>query len=116
MKKLINYLILLPLAVILIVLSVANRHLVQLSVDPTSMENPALSLELPLFVFLFMCFLLGMIVGGTLVWFSQGKNRRALREKSYEANKLKQDVEASKTAEPTARPEIAPGLPLVSSR
>ena len=114
MRKLFNYVFLLPLAILLILLSVANRQFVQVSLDPLSSEAPALSLELPLFVFLFITFLLGMLLGGMLVWLSQGKHRKALREKSHEASKLKQETSRNTDNVPAKRPEIAPGLPLAS--
>lgn len=114
MKKLINYVFLLPLAIVLILVSVANRQWVRFSLDPLNSENPAVSLELPFFVFLFLALLAGMMIGGILVWLSQGKHRKALREKSFEAQKLKRehDAEAASSAKPAE--EIAPGLPLIS--
>lgn len=114
MRKLINYVFLLPLAIILILLSVANRQFVRFSLDPLNTETPALALELPLFVFLFATFLLGMLLGGMLVWWSQGKHRRALREKSHEASKLKQETNKTSGDLAAQRPEIAPGLPVAS--
>ncbi|MEM9277851.1 MAG: lipopolysaccharide assembly protein LapA domain-containing protein [Pseudomonadota bacterium] len=114
MRKIFNYLFLLPLAVVLILLSVANRQSVQFSVDPLNSETPALALDLPLFVFLFAAFLLGMLLGGFLVWMSQGKHRKALREKSFEATKLKKDYETNTNSPTKNRPEIAPGLPVAT--
>ena len=43
-----------PLAIILIALAVANRELVAFTLDPFNPGNPALTLKLPLFVFLFL--------------------------------------------------------------
>ena len=95
MRKLFNYLFLLPLAVLLILFSVANRQSVRLSLDPLNVDTPALSIELPLFVFLFFGVVVGMLLGGFLVWISQGKHRKALREKSIEASKLQTAKDAS---------------------
>ncbi len=114
MRKLFNYIFLLPLAVVLILFSVANRQNVQFSLDPLNAEAPALALELPLFVFLFAAFLLGMLLGGFLVWLSQGRHRKALREKSHEVNKLQNENQSAAEAAKQKRPEIAPGLPVAS--
>ncbi|MGI9350410.1 MAG: LapA family protein [Rhizobiaceae bacterium] len=114
MRKLFNYLFLVPLAIILILLSVANRQLVRFSLDPLNSEIPALSLTLPLFVFLFLALVFGMLIGGFLVWLSQGKHRKALREKTSEASRLNHGQEANAGQDATNRPEIAPGLPVAS--
>ncbi len=114
MRKLFNYVLLLPLAVVLILISVANRQPVRFSLDPLDTVNPALSLELPLFVFLFAVFLVGMLMGGFLIWLSQGRHRRALREKSHEAEELKRERQSTKATETSNTAEIAPGLPMVS--
>ncbi|RWF72018.1 MAG: DUF1049 domain-containing protein, partial [Mesorhizobium sp.] len=52
-----------PLAVILIALAVANRGLVAFTLDPFHPGNPALTLNLPLFILLFLALAIGMIVG-----------------------------------------------------
>lgn len=110
MRKFVNFFFLLPLAIILIVISVANRQPVVFSLDPLQVVPPV---ELPFFVFLFVAVIIGIIVGGSLTWVTQGKHRKALRDKSYEADLLKQQ---KTEAEPDKKPEeIAPGLPLISS-
>ena len=114
MRKFFNYIFLLPLAIVLILLSVANRQPVRFSLDPLNSVTPALSLELPLFVFLFAAVILGMLVGGALVWISQGRHRKALREKSLEARQLKQQQTAGEPTDGTELAEIAPGLPVAT--
>ena len=99
---------------VFILFSVANRKITTLSLDPLNPDAPALSLDLPLFVFVFAALLLGMLLGGFLVWMSQGKHRRALRQKSHEAEKLKQETKDTARQANTDQVEIAPGLPLVS--
>ena len=116
MKKLFNFLFLLPLAILLILFSVANREAVQVSFDPTNAANPALGFEIPLFVIVFVCFLIGMLVGGFMVWISQGKHRRVAREKAHEANRLKRQKDEVEAKHGEGKQEIAPGLPLVTQR
>jgi len=110
MRKFVNLVFLLPLAIVLILISVANRQPVTFSFDPLQVLPPV---EFPFFVFIFAAIIIGMFIGGGLTWVTQGKHRKALREKSHEADALKQK---KTTAEPTKKPEeIAPGLPLISS-
>ncbi len=110
MRKFVNLFFLLPLAIVLILISVANRQYVQFNFDPL---NVLPSIELPFFVFLFAALIVGMFIGGGLTWVTQGKHRKALREKSGEADMLSREKAAAKPS--TKSEEIAPGLPLISS-
>ena len=114
LKKLLYLLFYIPIAIVLIVLSVANRQTVTLGLDPFNTEQPALSIDLPFFVFLFLALLLGMLIGSVVTWVRQGRNRRDLKQAREEASKLKQQrEEESATGTPPAQ-EIAPGLPAVT--
>ena len=115
MRKVVNLFVLAPIAVVLILLSVANRQTVTFSLDPTNIETPAIAFDLPFFVFLFVTFFVGIFVGSTLTWFKQGKHRKAARQNAFEANMLKQENIAAKEKENPASTEIAPGLPAVRS-
>ena len=115
MKKFFNLVFMVPLGIILILISVANRQTVRFSLDPLSTESPALSVELPLFVLLFATLILGLLLGGVIIWLSQGKHRKALREKSNEAHQLKKNSEnIAEASSEKEKNEIAPGLPVVS--
>ena len=115
MRKLFKFAVLIPLAILLILLSVANRQTTVFSLDPLNQETPAIAFELPLFVYLFIALMLGMFIGSCLTWMSQGKHRRALREKSYEANQMKQAQSTENSTGPSnSGKEIAPGLPAVT--
>lgn len=113
MTKLLKLLFLVPIAVFLIVLSVANRQLVSFSLDPFNTETPAISFELPFFVFLFVALLAGMILGSVATWFKQGTLRQNLRTKSAEFEKLRRETDTLKDSVETAPLEISPGLPIV---
>ena len=114
MRKLVNLLILLPLAIVLIFLSVANRQDVRFSLDPLNATEPALSVTLPFFVFLFCVLLLGMVIGGTVTWWSQGKYRKELRAKRNEAERYRRQGESLLQAAEQTPEEFAPGLPAIS--
>jgi H+/Cl- antiporter ClcA len=93
-RKLINFLILAPIAIVLIVLSVANREVVTLALNPFEPSDSLLSLSAPFFIFLFVAFMLGMIAGSLATWFKQGKYRKKARVEAKEA--VKWHTEADK--------------------
>lgn len=86
LRKIVNVLVLLPLAIIFIVFAVANRHLVALSFDPFNSADPALGVTLPLFVVIIAAATLGVIVGGIATWFGQRKWRQAARRHESETH------------------------------
>lgn len=85
MKRILTWLFWAPLAVILILIAVANRHLVVFSLDPLSRSDPLFAVELPMFVLLFAAILAGLLIGGAASWINQRKWRRAAREGLSEA-------------------------------
>ena len=62
LKKLVNIIVLIPVGVILIVLSVANRQSVTLALNPFRPEDSVLSVSAPFFVFLFLAVVVGLIL------------------------------------------------------
>lgn len=115
MRKLLYLILVVPLAIVLILLSVANRHSVMFSIDPLNTDAPAYSFTMPFFVFIFAALIIGLVIGACLTWLSQGKHRRALREKSYEATRLQREYDKDHPELKGPAPEIAPGLPMVTS-
>lgn len=83
-RRLVTILILVPLAIILIALSVANRMSVTVTFDPFNPGNPALSYTAPLFVWLFATLLIGLIIGGIITWLAQGKHRKKVKSQKLE--------------------------------
>ncbi|CAN7691426.1 lipopolysaccharide assembly protein LapA domain-containing protein [Mesorhizobium caraganae] len=97
-----------PLAVILIALAVANRELVAFTLDPFNPGNPKLTLNLPLFIFLFVALAIGMVVGSLATWVKQGRYRKLARQRGVEAENLRQAV----SRVPAAPQGSAPGTAL----
>jgi uncharacterized integral membrane protein len=83
-NRLILVLILVPIAVVLIALAVANRGLTPFTLDPFNPGNPPLTFDLPLFVLLFVALGLGMILGSVATWVKQGRYRRIARQRGLE--------------------------------
>ena len=65
MAKIFKLLILLPIAIIVIALAIANRQVVSVSVDPfTAPEVGTGIVAAPLFILLFLALIVGIILGG----------------------------------------------------
>lgn len=96
-RKLIFLFISVPFAIALILLSVANRNEITLSLDPFRPESPAFAITLPFFAYIFAALFVGLIFGGMVTWFRQGKYRKIAREQRLEASKWKRDFEEQKT-------------------
>lgn len=92
MRRFVFYFLLVPLAIVLIVIAVANRHVVTLSFDPFDTVSPALSVSVPLFVLLFGVLAIGVLVGGFAAWVRQGRWRRLARTEKVEIDRLKQEA------------------------
>lgn len=108
MWRLVKLLIMAVSAIFFVMVAVANRHDVQLVLDPFNREAPAFSLTLPFFAFLFAAMFLGMVLGGVASWFSQGKWRKTARLRTREAYKWKQEADRlTQERDVTVRP----GLP-----
>jgi uncharacterized integral membrane protein len=91
MMRLIKYLILIPLGIVVVVLSIANRDAVTVSLNPfadaaAGTDLAVLSYSVPLYLLLFGFLLLGIFLGGLGSWFSQGKWRRKARENEHQAS------------------------------
>jgi uncharacterized integral membrane protein len=95
-KRIVYIVLAVPIGIALIVLSVANRQPVILRLDPFNDINPALSVSLPFFAFLFAALLIGMIIGAVAVWLGQSKHRKAARRERGEAHKWRDEAEASR--------------------
>ena len=89
-----------PLAIILVALAVANRSPTAFTLDPFNPGNPGLTIELPLFVLLFIAIGLGMVVGSLATWFKQGRYRKMARHRSQEAEMLRQAAARAPGAQP----------------
>nr|WP_321454599.1 LapA family protein [uncultured Cohaesibacter sp.] len=92
-KRFIQLIILVPFGIVMISLAVANRHDVQLALDPFSPEQPVLDFTVPLYVVIFGALLVGIFIGGFMAWWNQGRHRKAAREKKYEAQRWRNEAD-----------------------
>ncbi|MGH6760594.1 MAG: lipopolysaccharide assembly protein LapA domain-containing protein [Phyllobacterium sp.] len=107
-NRLVTVLVLIPIAIVLIALSVANRGPVIFTVDPFNPGNPALSYSAPLFVWLFLALILGLLIGSFATWYKQGRHRKQARENRDEAARLRTQADQMQKA---ARAGLGPALP-----
>lgn len=88
MRNLFRWLLLIPLAIILVLLAVANRAPVTLSIDPFSREAPAFAITVPLFVALLLAVVLGVVIGGLAAGIGRMRWRYRAHAAQREAEKL----------------------------
>jgi uncharacterized integral membrane protein len=102
-------LILLPIAIVVILLAVANRKPVILSLDPFSGDVPEFAVQAPLFAVIFASVLLGVLIGGMATWMAQGKHRRERRRYRREVTHLRGETDRLRNQVPTQTlPATAP--------
>ena len=93
MRKILLALVLIPLAIVIVALAVANRQPVSVSFDPFSVADPTVVLRLPLFELMFVLVIAGVIVGGSASWLRQGRWRRVAREREAELQSARNEVD-----------------------
>src|ERR687893_227466 len=98
MLNFLKALILLPVAVLVVLLAVANRGPVTVSLDPFSSEAPEIAFTVPLFALIFLAVMLGVVIGGVAAWLAQSKHRRAERLYKREARRLRADTVRTRPA------------------
>ncbi len=110
MKAFFKALVLVPVALIVVLFSVANRGPVRVSFDPVSRDAPALAYDLPLFAVILAALAIGILVGGFAAWLAQGRHRKAARVNRREADKLRSEAQSLRAAVPDS------ALPALTNR
>jgi uncharacterized integral membrane protein len=91
-KKLFNFIILLPLAIVLIILCVANRQSITLALNPFQPSDSVLAFTAPFFVFLFAALIIGVVLGSFVTWVSQSSYRTLAKRKVKEDEALRRSA------------------------
>src|SRR5919198_3492243 len=103
-RKIVTVLILLPLAVIVVGLAVANRQSVVISFDPFDQVHPAFAPTLPLYQLMLLLVIAGVVIGGIAAWLRQGKWRRAARLSHAQLREARAELERLRRRGGAARP------------
>jgi uncharacterized integral membrane protein len=95
-KRIVTIIVIIPVAIVLIALAVANRASVPFTLDPFNPGNPGLTLSLPLFIYLFLALFLGVLIGSAATWLRQGRHRKRARRNADEARTLREEAARAK--------------------
>jgi uncharacterized integral membrane protein len=109
MRKLLAWIVVAPIAIVVLLFAVANRRWVTVSLDPFSADAPAYSVELPMFLLVFIALIAGVIIGGTAVWFGKLQWRMAAHRAEKEVARLK--AEKAETGRRESVDLVPPLLP-----
>lgn len=100
LRRIVGWIVLVPLSVVLIVFALANRQLVVVNFNPfvptDALASPGVGV--PFFLVLFGVLLLGVILGGIATWFAQAPHRRDERTYRRESERLNRELEAMRRA------------------
>lgn len=86
--RLSTWIAIIPTAAITIWFALANRSFVTLSFDPLWVDEPRWAIGLPIFVVVFLGVFVGMLAGGAIVWWGQGRWRREAKRTRREVSRL----------------------------
>ncbi len=106
MMRYLKLLLLAPIALVLVLLALANRQIVTFVFDPFSRGTDAASITLPLFVLAFVVLCIGIVLGYSAAWLAQGKHRRAARSYKRECEKLVAERSELRAALPVTAPAL----------
>lgn len=79
MANFLKFLILGPIAIVLVLFAIANRQWVPVSINPFSRADPTLTLEAPLYMLMFGAMMIGVVLGGLATWLKQRPYRKVAR-------------------------------------
>ena len=96
LRRIVGWVVLVPLCLVLVVFALANRQLVVINFNPLvpseSLTTPGVGV--PMFLVLFTVLLMGVVLGGVATWFAQSHHRRDERSYRREAERLGREVDA----------------------
>jgi uncharacterized integral membrane protein len=101
--------VMVPLAIIVIALSVANRNIVPFTIDPFTPGNPTLTFSAPLFMYLFASLAIGLVLGSVITWLAQGRYRANARRAAVEVASLRKEAQAREAAIRSSQPALPNG-------
>jgi len=94
MKTFLKWLVLAPVALLLILFAVTNREPVRVVLDPLPGDMALIDITAPLFIILFLAAGLGVIAGGIAGWFVQARQRQAIRTARADVERLQREADS----------------------
>ena len=110
MNRFLKIIVFIPLAIVLVALAVANRGATPFTIDPFNPGNPGLTVQWPLFVYLFAALAMGLVIGSVATWLRQGRYRKRARETASELQVLRDRPPAPAPVTPAAPALPGPGI------
>ena len=89
-RRILNWLVGLPIAIIAIAFAVANRQWVTISFDPFNRALPFATIGMPLWALFFCGIFAGIFAGWLVTWVAHGKHRKAARAARIELIRAQQ--------------------------
>jgi hypothetical protein len=94
MKSILRIIVFVPVALVVLFFSMANRAHVKIGLDPfATSEAAGPSIETPMFVVVLVAMALGVLMGGVASWLGHLPVRRAEKVARAEAKKTRLEIE-----------------------
>ena len=99
-RRIVGWVVLVPLSLALIVFALANRQAVSVNFNPfAAPADPSLpGFGVPMFLVIFGVLLVGVVLGGIATWFAQGHHRRDERAFRRENERLHRELDLAHRA------------------
>ena len=106
------WIITIPVTVIVVAFSLANRQMVTIDLWPFER-----TMDLPLFFVVLVALLVGFLIGGLIMWISDGKTRSRARAAFYQAQSLEREIaylkrKQARASAPPATPPVPANQPI----
>lgn len=85
--KYLSWIITLPLIAVAVIFSVNHRQPVEIDLWPLPF-----AIEPPVYLVVLLAVFIGFLLGGSIDWWSQGRNRRTARWRRYRIEELEREV------------------------
>jgi hypothetical protein len=99
MKRILAWVIGLPVAVALVAFAIANRQFVTISLDPLSPRDPWISLDMPLWSLLYAGIFVGLVSGWAGAWLNQRHWRKEARRSRHDLERARARIDQAERAE-----------------